>query len=455
MRHNIQIRVPSNLAIDLRRILTETIAYHEPVVFAMASSAVTAGRELVLIKELIVPPETVFVRTNAHGAKWTGRFNIELMNRCAESSCGLIIFHRHPGRSVHLSDDDRQSAEALIPYFQSAVPQRYHGSLVLGDDSVAGMVWRPAQQSAEEAVDVRFLGGQTLTYSAQSFSNVDQYAFTHVPLAYGTITRHSLASTSVAVVGLSGGGSQLVTQLAAIGIGGIVAVDPQRFESENRLSTDAPRFFDIALHLHKTSVVKRQVLAINPRCSFRAIRAAVPSKETIAALREVDIVIGCVNNLQARADMLEIAGRYGIPYIDIGFNVGVDHGIECGSQVISLPGNVFTIIPGSACMWCSGFLTKAKLQKEMGGADRSYFKLKRGTRSDAAKALVVPFNGVLASSAATEVLQLVVGFNAERTGSVYRKYDGFSGEMSNWGVQRNEDCWHCKNVVHAGDALWS
>src|SRR5207302_2018460 len=143
LRRNLQIRVPSNLAIDLRRMLTDTIAYHEPVVFAMASSALTARRELVLIKELIVPPETAFVRTNAHGAKLTGRFNIELMNRCADSSCGLIIFHRHPGRSVQLSDDDRKSAETLIPYFQSAVPQRYHGSLVLGEDSVAGMVWRP------------------------------------------------------------------------------------------------------------------------------------------------------------------------------------------------------------------------------------------------------------------------------------------------------------------------
>jgi len=62
---------------------------------------------------------------------------------------------------------------------------------------------------------------------------------------------------------------------------------------------------------------------------------------------------------------------------------------------------------------------------------------------------------VLASSTATEVLQLVVGFNAERPGSLYRKYDGLSGELSNWGVQQNEDCWHCRNVVHAGDALWS
>jgi molybdopterin/thiamine biosynthesis adenylyltransferase len=436
-------------------MLTDTIAYHEPVVFAMASSALTARRELVLIKELIVPPETAFVRTNMHGAKWTGRFNIEMMNRCADNSCGLIIFHRHPGRNVQLSHDDRESAETLIPYFQSAVPQRYHGSLVLGDDSVAGMVWRPGQQRATEVLEVRFLGGQTLSYSAPSFSDADQNAFTHVPLAYGRITRHLLATTSVAVVGLSGGGSQLVTQLASIGIGGIVAIDPQRFASENRLSTDAPRFFDIALRLHKTSVVKRQVLAINPRCSFRAIRAAAPSKEAIAALREVDIVIGCVNNLQARADMLEITGRYGIPYIDIGFNVGVDGGIRCGSQVISLAGNVFTIIPGSACMWCSSFLTKAKLQEEMGGADRSYFKLRRGIRSDAGNALVLPFNGVLASSAATEVLQLVVGFNAERRGSLYRKYDGLSGEMSNWGVQQNEDCWHCRNVVHAGDALWS
>lgn len=454
LRRNVQIRVPSNLATKLRAILSEQRIDHEPVVFGLATSAATSTRDLVLIRKLIVAPESSFIKTPSHGAKWTGTFNIELLNRCVEDSTGLVILHRHSGRNVGLSDDDRRSATTLIPYFQSAVPQRFHGSIVLGDDSAAGMVWSPNRRYPTESIEVRLLENQIHTYT-QSPVEQDFRQFRQIPLVHGAVAKSLLANTRIGIVGLSGGGSQLATQLAALGFGGIVVVDPQRFDSDNRLSTDAPRAFDLALRAFKTSVVKRQVLTINPKCSFRALRSNIPSEDVLAALRDVDILIGCVNSLCARADMLEIAGRYGIPYVDVGFNVGVDEEIETGPQITSLSGNVFTIVPGDACMWCTGFLTKRKLENEAGGQDRSYIRLKRAKKSSREAAMVVPFNGLLASSAVTEVLQLVVGFSPKRDASLYRKYDGFSGEVHNWELTRNPSCLHCGSVVHAGDPIWS
>jgi molybdopterin/thiamine biosynthesis adenylyltransferase len=332
------------------------------------------------------------------------------MNRCAEGKYGLIILHRHPTEKVELSGDDRQSATQLAHYFRSVVPERFHGSVVLGDHDAAAMFWHPESAAPIEDVEVRFLGSSIRSFPRPDGSAFDLQEFAQIPLLFGRVARSLMRGTVVAVIGLSGGGSQVVTQLAAMGFGGIVAVDSQRFDAENRLSTDAPRFFDLALRIPKVTVARRQVFAINPRCSFRGVRADIPSAIAVAALRDADIVVGCVNNLAARADILEIAGRYGIPYVDVGFTVRVNEDVAEDSQIAALSGNVFTIVPGGPCMWCSGFLTADKLTREAGGPNRSYLKRNRRTESKAEQPMVLPFNGTLASIGALEVLQLVLGF---------------------------------------------
>jgi molybdopterin/thiamine biosynthesis adenylyltransferase len=404
-----------------------------------------------LVRDLILPRDGVFIRSGAHGAQWTAGFNIELMNRCADTACGLLIFHRHHGDPVRMSSDDRQSAEKLMPLFQDVVPQRYHGSIVLGDTTSAGLIWSPGKRQPTESIEVRLLGSSFETYRPTAFAKAGWKAFARVPLAAGSVTRHILRCLAVGIVGLSGGGSQLVTQLAAMGFGRFVLVDPQRFDWNNRISSDAPRVYDLAFHLRKTSVAKRQILAIDPRCSVRCVHAEVPSEKAFLALREVDIIVGCVNNLHARADILEFAGRYGIPYVDIGFNIGLDEGSEA---ISSMPGNVFTAVPGDACMWCTSFLTKAKLEKEAGGQDRSYFKSKGRRVQVVHDPVVLPFNGELASAAAIEVLQLALGYRGQSSASSYKKYDGLTGEMHVWGLTKTPQCPHCTNVVHAGDPIW-
>ena len=455
MQRDIQIRFPSDLSGALAAALAETNAHHEPVVFGLATSASTASRDLALVRQLVIPPETAFVRTTGHGAQWSGAFNVELMNRCAEGSFGLIILHRHAGKRVRLSEDDRRSATQLIPYFRGVTPERFHGSIVIGDENVAGMIWSPRETDPTEKFEARFLEARIRTYSGSRRHELDVARLRHLPLGGDTLTKALLAVTKVAIVGLSGGGSQLAPQLAALGFGRIVAIDPQRFDSENRFSTDLPFERDLALRRFKVAVVKRLVSRINPHCTFRAIKAEVPSKSAVEALRDVDIVVGCVNNLQARADILEIAGRYGIPYVDIGFAMGVDDSVAEGMQLKSLAGNVFTVMPGGPCMWCSGFLTKEKLAKELGAPDRSYVKQRGSNGASEHAAMVVSFNGLLASSAVTEILQLVLGFNPGRTASLYRKYDGFTGEMYNWDLKKNPSCYHCTNIVNAGDPVWS
>src|ERR1700733_6639379 len=126
----LQFRVPQNCwrTIDTR-VRTPTLQ-HEPVLFALTSWGVTGDRNLILVREVIVPPESAFVKTRSHGAQWTAKYNLELLNRCLEGQYGLLILHRHAGSHVRMSVDDLDSAHRVIPRFQSDIALRAHASVV-------------------------------------------------------------------------------------------------------------------------------------------------------------------------------------------------------------------------------------------------------------------------------------------------------------------------------------
>jgi hypothetical protein len=191
---------------------------------------------------------------------------------------------------------------------------------------------------------------------------------------------------------------------------------------------------------------------INRNVRFTAVNSLVPEKAAIEALKRADVIVGCVNNLNARADLQEIAWRYCIPYVDIGLGLfPLDPDDEL-SEIAAISGNVFTAVPGGACLWCTGFLTEKKLEMEAGGANRSYLRTTLSRQNGQVAAFVTSFNAVLAGLAASDVLQLLLGYAPVL--STRRQYDALSGTVSEVLVQRNRSCQKCSSVLAAGDPLW-
>lgn len=190
---------------------------------------------------------------------------------------------------------------------------------------------------------------------------------------------------------------------------------------------------------------------------MRCVRAAVPDAEAVEAIRSCDVIVGCVDTLFVRSDLQELASRYLIPYIDIGASIRPVPDAASGDPRVAVAGNVFTFIPGGFCLWCCGFLTRDKIDAEQNGPTRGYFE------KNSQEAQVVSFNGVLASQAVTEVLQLLTGFRGvslrhadlQVTGTStfrgYKKFDGVSGNLNEWGGVRRTDCPHCNNVLGTAD----
>jgi molybdopterin/thiamine biosynthesis adenylyltransferase len=431
-------------------LLLEGVAFRgsdEPAVFALASHAKLLDKTLLLIKKIIPLPDHAYVDAQGHGAKWQGRAMLPILNEALAEDLGVLIFHSHPHPGpVRLSGDDRQSASRLLPVFQTINPGRPHASIVLGETHTAGMVLKPESSTFLENVKVRWLGRIVNDFTCHEDTSAPAVGDVHraQALLIGGVGQNKIRRARAAVVGLSGGGSHVVQQLAHIGIGTIAGIDNDRVESSNRSRLIGMTARDSFFRRRKTTVMARMVRRINSAVQFIPVPDAVPKQEAIEAIKESDIVVGCLDNYHARADVQEIAWRYMIPYVDIGLSIRPNN---TGSGV-AIGGNVLTLVPGRFCQWCIDFLSDEKLAAETGGRPRSYFQ---GSEK---QAQVVSMNGVLASQAVNEVLQLLTGFAPTVEDMGIKKFDGLDGTLTKWRVKNKAECQMCGRTLGAGDTVW-
>lgn len=214
-----------------------------------------------------------------------------------------------------------------------------------------------------------------------------------------------LARVTIGIVGLGGGGSHVIQQLAHIGIAGIVAVDPDIIEASNLNRLIGGTLDDVAACRAKADIAARMVRNLVDRPQLRALRCKW--QDATAALAECDIIIGGVDSFAERAELEAFCRRLLIPYIDMGMDV---HAV---GEHFSIGGQVVLSMPGCACLWCLGILTEARLEAEA----QTY-------GAAGGKPQVVWPNGVLASLAVGLTMQLLTPWLKHPLGSAYLEYDG-------------------------------
>lgn len=221
----------------------------------------------------------------------------------------------------------------------------------------------------------------------------------------GPESESKLHATTTAVIGLCGGGSHVSLQLAHIGVGNILLVDPDHADDTNINRMVGLTYQDAVDEELKTRVIERNLRLVNPDANIVAI--AKPWQEVPDALKACTAIFGCVDSIPAREQLERFARRYSIPYIDIGMDV---HG-EDGRYFIT--GQVITSLPHGPCLRCMGFITDEKL-----AAERERYGAAGG------RPQVVWPNGVLASVAVGVFMALNTPWNDELEPALYIEYDG-------------------------------
>lgn len=214
-----------------------------------------------------------------------------------------------------------------------------------------------------------------------------------------------LAQVHVGIVGLGGGGSHIVQQLAHVGVGRYTLVDDDRAEGSNLNRLIGATEADVARGGLKVTIAARQIKRILH--GARITKVARPWQSSAQSLWGCDVIVGCLDTYDGRLQLEAMARRYLIPYIDLGTDVfAVDNRY-------AIFGQVMLSMPGMPCLKCLNVIREEW---------RSMEAAKYG--ASGGRPQVVWPNGVLASVAVGILIQLFAPWHDNHQPAALFEYDG-------------------------------
>lgn len=123
-----------------------------------------------------------------------------------------------------------------------------------------------------------------------------------------------LNSSTVMVVGAGAIGNELIKNLALLGIGKIVIIDMDMIEQTNLSRSILYRMDDVGKY--KAEVAAEKAMEINPDIKAIAIKANIVTDIGLGVFREMNVVLGGLDNREARLAINQSCYKVNKPWID-------------------------------------------------------------------------------------------------------------------------------------------
>ncbi len=125
-----------------------------------------------------------------------------------------------------------------------------------------------------------------------------------------------IASARILVAGAGALGNEVIKNLSLLGVGTVVIVDFDTIENSNLSRSVLFRPSDCGQP--KATTAARAAMQLNPDCTAISLVGRIPDDVGLGMIREMDLVIGCVDNREARLWINRMCWRAGRPWIDGG-----------------------------------------------------------------------------------------------------------------------------------------
>lgn len=356
----------------------------------------------------------------------------------------VVICHSHPfGGPVRPSPIDLATEEELCGrVLYERLEHRPTGSLIVGPDGVSARIWMDRR-----CVNATLrLVGKSITLLSETPSGAEgepkggvsiaprgRSAYDRQILFWGSEGQRRIADTRVAVIGAGGTGSHVITQLAHLGVGAFLLIDPDVVEWTNLsriLGADTQ-----SVGRPKVNVLAQHILRINPDLVVEAMNLSILDLDPMV-LAAADVIFCCTDGHGSRLLLTELAQQYLVPVIDMGIEIQPADSTRAG-------GGVRILRPGSACLHCMGVLDAGLVREEFLSDHERRVEAGRGyLRSGMVDApSVVALNGVVASLAVVEFFDLVIGVFTN--GPSRLLYRGELRSLSTAGSDSDPRCYVC------------
>lgn len=270
-------------------------------------------------------------------------------------------------------------------------------------------------------------------------TSLDRYN-RQIPL-FGKEGQEKIRKSCAGIVGAGGLGSHLIQQLAFLGVGKMVIIDPDEIKKTdlNRLIGSCQN--DVTTGAKKVDIAARSVHSIDPSIDVSAIPRDLIDEESFSAIKKSSCVFGCVDNDGARLVLNELCAAFDIPYFDLASDIEVENG------VVVYGGRIFASIDSNGCLYCYDLISPSQARLDlMSPQARIDEKAIYGVSTeylDRTGPSVVSINGVIASLAVTEFMVMIVGL---RPPNRLLQYHGRRGIVNISLDEPRPDCYYCKQV---------
>jgi molybdopterin/thiamine biosynthesis adenylyltransferase len=433
------IRISEVLTADIKADLARKHAFaFERIGFAIGKAkAIDKDTELICITEYFPVKDQDYLHDSSVGARINANAIREAMQLAMDRKCSIFHVHMHEGANTpEFSYTDLKELPGIVGAMLNANPDATHGALLLSTNGINAFL---RQNGIIEIINPARVSivGFPISFNASSYENTtfDEERFDRQSFL-GKWAQHILSSVRVGIVGLGGGGSHIVQQLAHLGILNFVIFDDDIVTKTNLNRLVGATLEDVKLKRNKTFIAERLIKSLHPHAD---VICRGKWQEHADDLKICDLVFGCVDSFAGRRDLESETRRYLIPYIDIGMDVRI---IEPDPP--RMYGQVILSMPGYACMHCSKFLTEKNLAEEASRYGDA------GTKPQ-----VIWANGVLASTAVGISIDLLVGWTGSKDPLIYQQFDGNSSTIIRaYSLDYlNSFCEHYP-ISEAGPSIW-
>ncbi len=297
-----------------------------------------------------------------------------------------------------------------MPALSSIIPEPFlHATMVVGQKTLDAHYYDRSGKRIRPIFQMTIVGEQirhvttTASRGQRHHKHVDE-RYQRQEMFFGDATQRALARSTIAIVGLGGLGSLVATQLAHLGTGHLILIDPDRVERSNLNRLFGAGVADVGRL--KVEVYADLIGRISEKTRVTPLAISLldhADRHAIDFARGADVIAGCVDNDGARLILNQIAVRYLVPLVDAGTGIHLDS----ASQLQAAGGQVQRILPGAGCLECRGYIDPQRAHFDLAPGAFQHKARAHSYGTDAAAPSVIYLNGIIASQQVAEIVYLL------------------------------------------------
>jgi molybdopterin/thiamine biosynthesis adenylyltransferase len=296
----------------------------EAAAIALCGRRAGVDRVRLLVRELHPIPYAVCSVRRADSICWPTEWLDYLLDKATAEGMSVVKFHSHPGNYRQFSKIDDRSDAALFPSIHAWVGDGgVHASVVMVEDGTLFGRSVGAEGSFQPLKTIMKVGDDIKVWHARN--PVPSRVAIQVgrsTAAFGYRMTAEFSQLTIVVVGCSGTGSIVIEQLARLGVGRLILVDPELVEHKNLNRIPYATWQDAEDSVLKVDVARRSVKAMGLGTIVETFATNLVDRSAVEAAAGADVIFGCVDSAEGRDVLNRISAYYLIPYIDVGVRIG-------------------------------------------------------------------------------------------------------------------------------------